>query len=128
MAKRPKNLGLVEGRLRPCPDSPNCVCTEATDDEHKIEPLSFEGPPEEAMARLKRVIESLPRTKIVTEKPGYVHVEFTTLIFRFVDDVEFALDEEAGKIDFRSASRVGYSDLGTNRRRMETVRAKFNET
>lgn len=127
-SRRPSNLGLVDGRLRACPTSPNCVCTRATDEEHRIEPLRFDGGAAEALERLKRVIGALPRTKIVTANGHYVHVEFTTLVMRFVDDVEFAIDEKTRTIHFRSASRVGYSDLGVNRRRMEAIRAAFEKS
>lgn len=127
MAKRPENLGLVDGHLRPCPDSPNCVCTEATDAGHKIAPLVFEGSPADAMVRLKRVVEQMPRTKIVSENGNYLHAEFTSLIFRFVDDVEFVVEPDRKRIQFRSASRTGYSDLGANRKRMEMIRRAFEQ-
>jgi uncharacterized protein (DUF1499 family) len=125
LATRPRSLGLVDGRLRPCPGSPNCVCTQDADAQHAIGPLRFSGTPGEAVARLRAAIESLPRTRIVTDTGGYLHVEFTTRLMRFVDDVEFAVDPKNKVIDFRSASRIGYSDLGTNRRRMEAVRAAY---
>jgi uncharacterized protein (DUF1499 family) len=124
-ARRPTNLGVHDGRLAPCPDRPNCVCTQAADDAHRIEPLAYDGTPEEAMARLKAALVSLPRTRIVTETPYYLHAECTSLVFRFVDDVEFLIDRERQMIHFRSASRVGYSDLGVNRRRMERLRRAF---
>ena len=127
-SKRPSNLGLVDGRLRACPNSPNCVCTRATDEEHRIEPFRFAGSAAEALERLKQVIGALPRTKIVTASDDYMHVEFTTLVMRFVDDVEFTVDEKTRTIHFRSASRVGYSDLGVNRRRMEAIRAAFEKS
>lgn len=127
MAKRPTNLGLADGRLRPCPASPNCVCSQDADEGHKIEPLRFEGTPEEAMARLKSVINQMPRTNIVTSGDNYLHAEFTSAVFRFVDDVEFAVEPHSKLIQFRSASRVGYSDFGVNRRRMESIRAAFKK-
>ncbi|MCH8150436.1 MAG: DUF1499 domain-containing protein [Planctomycetes bacterium] len=127
MTKRPTNLGLVDGRLRPCPDSPNCVCTQDADEEHGIEPLRFEGTPAEAMEKLKSVVNRMPRTNLVAAGDNYLHVEFTSLFFRFVDDVEFAVEPESKRIHFRSASRTGYSDLGVNRRRMETIRAAFHQ-
>ena len=125
MAKRPADLGLVEGRLRPCPASPNCVCSQDADEAHKIEPLVFAGPPEEAMAKLKAAIEKMSRARVVTAEGNYLHAEFTSLIFRFVDDVEFSLDPENKQIHVRSASRTGYSDLGVNRRRVESIRETF---
>jgi len=125
LAKRPSHLGVVDGRLAPCPDSPNCVSTQATDREHRIEPLSFDGPPDTIIARLKAAITSVPRMRIVTEQDGYLHAEATSRIFRFVDDVEFFVDRESKLIHFRSASRVGRSDLGVNRSRMERIRSEF---
>lgn len=88
-------------------------------------PLPFQGPPAEAMTRLKKIVQGMPRTRIVTANENYLHAEFVSALFRFVDDVEFLIDPEAGVIHFRSASRVGYSDLGANRRRMEEIQHAF---
>jgi uncharacterized protein (DUF1499 family) len=125
LATRPKNLGVVDGLLATCPNSPNCVSTQATDSQHKIEAIAFEGNPDVAMRQLKAVIATIPRMKIVTETENYIHAEATSLIFRFRDDVEFFIDRQAKVIHFRSASRVGHSDLGANRARMEEIRKKF---
>ena len=112
--------------LAPCPSSPNCVSTPSEDKGHAIAPIPFEYSVEEAKARLLAVIRSLPRTRIVETDGAYVRVEVVSRIFRFVDDVEFYLDGDAGLIQFRSASRLGYSDLGANRRRMEKMRSAFS--
>ena len=77
----------------------------------------------EAKEALKAAIATLPRTKLVEEHESYLHYEFTSLLLRFVDDVEFLFDENTKTVHFRSASRLGYSDLGVNRKRMELVRA-----
>jgi uncharacterized protein (DUF1499 family) len=127
LAKRPDNLGVVNGRLAPCPDAPNCVSTQAADAEHHIEAIPFDGAPDEAVARLKAALRTIPRMKIVTEKGDYLHAEVASLLFRFVDDVEFFVDREAKVIHFRSASRVGRSDLGVNRARMERIREAFRQ-
>jgi len=110
---------------RPCPSSPNCVSSRTTDEAHRIEPLFFAGTAAEGLAAIRRVVLALPRTRIVDEAPGYLRAEFTSLVFRFVDDVEFAADEAAGVIHVRSASRVGSSDLGVNRRRVEDIRERL---
>jgi uncharacterized protein (DUF1499 family) len=128
LATRPANLGPVEGRLRSCPASPNCVCTHDTDVEHAIAPLTFSGTSQEARQRLKAALARMPQTRVVSEQGNYLHVEFTTRLMRYVDDAEFLIDPDARLIHFRSASRIGYSDLGTNRRRMEAVRAEFAKT
>ena len=125
-ATRPANLGVHGGRLAPCPDSPNCVCTQDADETHRIEPLTYTGSAEQAMARLQAVLAVRPRLRIATQTENYLHVEFTSRLFRFVDDVEFLLDHEAKTIHFRAAARAGRSDLGVNRRRMEEIRQAFN--
>lgn len=128
MASRPEDLGVTDGKLRPCPSSPNCVCTQHVDDnEHHMDPIPLDGSTEEAMTRIKKALAKLPRTKIITEKENYIHAEWTSRIFRFVDDVEIYVDDEAKKIHFRSASRVGHSDLGVNRARMENFRKAYEE-
>ena len=109
--------------LEPCPSSPNCVSTQAQDESHTIAPIRYRKSRVEAKEALKEVIRSLPRTRLVEEDETYLHYEFTSLLLRFVDDVEFLFDDEAKTIHFRSASRTGYGDLGVNRKRMEQVRA-----
>lgn len=125
LAGRPANLGVKDGKLAPCPASPNCVSTQADDAGHKIEPIRFAGTASDTMTKLKQAIATLPRATIVTEMPDYLHVECTSLIFRFVDDVEFWIDAPNQTIHFRSASRVGRSDFGVNRERMEAIRKAF---
>jgi uncharacterized protein (DUF1499 family) len=124
-AKKPTNLGVVDGRLAPGPDSPNCVSTQASDDQHRIEPIAFDGDGDGALKRLKAALGTIPRMQIITESDHYLHAEATSLLFRFVDDVEFFVDRGAKVIHFRSASRVGRSDMGVNRARMEQIRAAF---
>jgi uncharacterized protein (DUF1499 family) len=125
--KRPSNLGVSNGKLAPCPNSPNCVSSQSSDATHQIAPLSFTSNPEGAIATLKGIIESLPRTKIITESKDYLYAEFKSALMGFVDDVEFYLDRKANVIHVRSASRLGQSDLGVNRQRIETIRAQFNK-
>lgn len=130
LSKAPANLGLRNGKLSACPDSPNCVSTTATDAEHAIEPISFEGTVEEAKEKILAVVNKMERTTVITIEESYIHVEYRTKIMRYVDDVEFLIDDGTSgtqTIHFRSASRVGYSDLGVNRARMEEFRRLFNE-
>jgi uncharacterized protein (DUF1499 family) len=113
-------------RLKACPASPNCVLsTAAADEKHRVAPFPFTGSPAEALARVKAAALSFPRTAVVEEAPGYLKMTFTSALFRFVDDVEFEVDEAAKVVNVRSASRVGYSDLGANRKRVEAIRAKL---
>ncbi len=125
--RRP-SLGLVEGKLRRCPDSPNCVCSEGATGEHAIDPFSYATKPSHAAAwsDLKVVLQSSEGARIITQNDEYMHVEFTTPLMRYVDDVEFRKTPEA--IHVRSASRVGRSDLGANRKRMERLRQAYQPT
>jgi len=121
--KRPTNLGVRNGQLAPCPTTPNCVSSQSSDPKHQIEPFAYSSNPTEALAKLKTVIQNMPRTKIIAETDHYLYAEFTSAIMGFVDDVEFSVDEAAKVIHVRSASRLGQSDLGVNRKRVESIRA-----
>jgi len=123
--RRPDNLTIVGGRLPPCPDRPNCVSSQAADTGHLIAPISYAGDPASARTRLEAAIASIPRSKVVRAGEDDLHVEFKTAIMGFVDDALFYVDDTGKKIHVRSASRVGYSDLGVNRRRIESIRKKF---
>ena len=118
-------LGLRDGRLSPCGPTPNCVSSQAADPRHALAPLAFTGDPASAFERLEQVLARLPRTRIVARTGDYLHAECASRIFRFVDDLEFLLDGPSRIIHVRSASRVGYSDFGVNRRRVETIRRLF---
>ena len=122
----PKSAGLKQ--LAPCPQTPNCVSSETSDAQHYIKPISYEGTAEEAKARLRQTLLSIPRVLIVHEESSYIHAECTSWLFRFTDDVEFVFDDAQKVIQVRSASRIGYSDLGENRKRVETIRRLFSQT
>lgn len=122
------DLGINNGELTPCPKTPNCVNSQAVGEKQYIQPIRYSGTQQEARARLLQILDSLKRTKILTAQENYIRAEFTSALFRFVDDVEFYFPEEqAGEtvIHIRSASRIGYSDLGANRKRIERIRSKF---
>ena len=125
MARRPETLGVREGRLAPLPDSPNCVSTQAEREHQGMDPILIADDSAEAFARLRAVIAAMPRARIVTANDTYLHAEFTSALFRFVDDVECFVDHEQKVIHFRSASRVGRSDLGVNRQRMQSIVAAY---
>jgi len=114
-------------RLAPCPDRPNCVSTEAEDAGHRMEPIPFSGSLELAMKRLVEVVEGMPGAEVKLREGGYLHAEFTSGVFGFVDDVDLVIDPAAGVIRFRSASRTGHWDLGANRRRMSSLRRLFSQ-
>jgi len=123
----PLSLGVTAGRLAPCPGSPNCVSSEAAAVEQRVEPLRYDGDAAQARARLLEVLNGMERVRIVQSTDDYLHAEFRSAVFGFVDDVEFYFSPP-GTIQVRSASRTGYYDFGVNRERVETLRTRFSPT
>lgn len=121
---RPRPLGVREERLLPCPSSPNCVSS-LEDGAHAIDPVPYTGTPEEAMGVLVRVLRSTPRTTLLVRKDNYAHFAARSARLGFVDDVEFLVTDD--HIHFRSASRLGYDDLGVNRERMRLITRTLRE-
>ena len=118
---------VVDSNDMICTDAPNCVSSEASSSTHYIKPFSFQDAPDTAIQRLKLALTAENRVTIIDEQPTYILAEVRSLIFRFVDDVEFTLLPEQGLIHLRSVSRVGYSDFGVNRRRIERIRVLFQK-
>jgi len=112
--------------LAPCPDSPNCVSSQSSDEQHAIDPLLYKSTCENAYHILMSVIASQKRSKIIIDSPSYIRAEYRSPIFGFVDDVEFVFDDKEKIIHCRSASRSGYFDFGVNRRRIERIRQLSN--
>ena len=119
----PVARGAYQDKLANCPDKPNCISSNAEDEDQQYDPIRFEGDPAKAKQKLLSVINDYPRTTITQDKDNYLRVEFETAVFGFVDDVEFLVLNN--RILVRSASRVGYSDLGKNRSRMEDIQEQF---
>ena len=113
--------------LRDCGRRPNCVSSNATDPRRRVGPWRLRTSPETAWAVVREVVAATPRTRIVAQEDGYLHAEARSRLLRFVDDLEVALDTERGLITVRSASRLGYSDRGVNRRRVERLRQQLEE-
>jgi len=122
---RPPYLGVRNGQLPACPASPNCVCSQASDADHLVDPLGFTGSPDQAFQAARRAVEQMARTEVVRvdEAGRYLHAESRTRLMGFVDDLELFVDEATRQIHFRSASRLGYSDLGVNRDRVQQLKA-----
>ena len=112
-------------RLASCPNSPNCVSSQADNPVQQIKPFPLKVDATRTLAALRRLIEKLPGARVVETEPNYLQAEFTSRILRFVDDVEFLLDLEAQVVHVRSASRAGYWDFGANRRRVEQIRKAY---
>ena len=124
-SQRPTTLGVRDERLAACPDSPNCVSTQADRETQRMDSIPLTTDVAEAVSAIKRVVSAMPRCQIITADEHYLHAEFTSALFRFVDDVEFFIDVEQRVIHIRSASRVGHSDFGVNRQRMQTIVKQF---
>jgi uncharacterized protein (DUF1499 family) len=126
-AKTPE-LGVQNGKLAPCPNTPNCVCSEEGPVlTHHVDAFIFSTSPQQALKNLVSVIVS-QGGRVVGEQPEYLRAEFTSRIFQFVDDVEFRLDKDSLLIHVRSASRVGHSDFGVNGKRVENIRRQWQES
>ena len=117
---------VSQGKLLPCPDSPNCVSTQAdpADEQHYVPPIPVSAE-SLVISSVAAVLTDQPRTQIVEQTDTYLHAEVRSRLFRFVDDVEFYYDVAAGLLHVRSASRLGRSDLGVNRKRVETLRPRL---
>ena len=120
-------VGIENGHLSACPSSPNCVVSQDGDAEHAIEPIAYRGDRATAKETLLKVLSVVPRTEVVEDTDNYIHTESTSRIFKFIDDVEFYFPEDENVIHVRSASRVGESDLGVNRRRIEQIRLAMKD-
>jgi uncharacterized protein (DUF1499 family) len=125
-----RTLGAADGKLAPCPRSPNCVSSQAdaSDKTHFIAPIEFTGSAAAAMKRAKSAIEQIPRATVVENSDEYLRAEFSSRLFKFVDDLELLPDESRHVIDVRSASRTGHGDLGVNRKRVEALRKALAES
>ena len=115
----PTNIGVENDRLTPCPESPNCVSSFESDEEHGIQALNA------SLADIEQILVDLDEANIVSSEGNYLYAEFTSRIMGYVDDVEFLYDPTAGQTHVRSASRLGHSDLGANRNRIENIRSRI---
>jgi uncharacterized protein (DUF1499 family) len=125
--KRPANLGVQGGRLASCPSSSNCVSSQSRDQEHAVKPLVYTTSATEAHDDLRKILLGMKRVEIRTDTGAYIHAEFSSAVWRFVDDVEFYFDDAAKTIQVRSASRLGSYDFGVNRERVESIRALWEK-
>jgi len=123
---RPTDLGYHNGYLKPASSKPNSVNSQAASGNYAaIAPIPVKGDATAFFAQVVKVVAAQKGAKIIEQTPSYVYAEFTSPLMGYVDDVEFALDAEHGLVQLRSASRLGYSDLGANRKRIEAIRAQL---
>jgi uncharacterized protein (DUF1499 family) len=133
--REPDDLGVKDGRLKPPSRNPNSVSSQAglyPDHPQQayaaIAPLPLRGDAAQSLARVKKILEATPGVRIVRQEPGYLYAQCTTRLMKYVDDLEFWADPAAGVLHVRSASRLGRSDLGVNRARVEAIRTRYNSS
>jgi uncharacterized protein (DUF1499 family) len=114
--------GLVDNRFAACPNSPNCVSSDATDDAHRVQPYRLTVPPKKAWHGLQNVVAAQARVRLIEVTDSYLHIEVRSAVMQFIDDTEFNLRAGEGIIAVRSAARTGHSDSGVNRDRIERIR------
>lgn len=131
----PTDLGVHEGRLKPPSKTPNSISSQASlypDHPQRsyadIAPLPGNGDPEATLDRIASIVEAMDGARIIRKEPGYLYAQFTSRLMKYVDDAEFWLDPAARVIQVRSASRLGSSDLGVNRKRIEFIRQKLHNS
>jgi uncharacterized protein (DUF1499 family) len=125
-AMLPENLGVRANKLTPCPNNPNCVSSQGQQKAHYISPITYNTGQTVAKEKLVLILQQYASAKIRAQSEDYIHIEFQSRWLRFIDDVEFYF-YPAGIIQIRSASRVGYSDFGVNRQRIEKIKMKFSQ-
>ncbi len=123
-SRKQPELGLANGQLQPCPTTPNCVCSEYQVEGAKIEPLKYNRSATEAWQKLKQAV-SETGGEIIIDEADYLRVIYQTPLLRYIDDVEFRHEKNKQLIHLRSASRVGQSDMGANRKRVEKISKVF---
>jgi len=122
--QRPENLGIHNDQLTGCPGKPNCVSSQDEDENHLLPVFRYQGEKKAVFKKLKKIITSLEGMTLITENDNYLHIECKSAVMGFVDDLEFYFSKEK-VIQVRSASRLGYSDFGVNRKRVEKLRKLF---
>lgn len=120
----PEGLGVTEGMLAPCPDMPNCVSSQASEDdlEHYVAPIVYRGDVMDVQLNVEQFILEMTDSRILQSRLGYSHIEVSSPLFGFKDDLELYFPEADSVMHVRSASRVGYDDLGVNRERVRQIR------
>lgn len=121
------SLGVNNGHLAACPASPNCAVSQDADAKHAIAPIAYHVDRDKARETLLKVLTVVPRTEVIEQTDNYIHALSKSRIFKFVDDVEFYFPTNESVIHMRSASRIGDSDLGVNRRRLEQIRLALQD-
>ena len=124
--KIPESVSTNNGKLADCPNTPNCQASVATRESQLVAPFRFSSEPDQVIDVLANIIRELPRYTIVTQQADYLHATFKTALMGYTDDIEFRLNDQKTWLDVRSASRLGKSDFGANRKRITFLRELTN--
>lgn len=121
----PEELGVIDGQLILCPESPNCVSSQSdiSDKQHFIKAINYQVSRPNMQLTLEKYLLSTSKYRIVKSELGYLHTEVESDLIGFIDDVEFYLPKDEKLIHIRSASRVGFSDFDVNRNRVRQISA-----
>lgn len=125
--KVPEKRGVHQGNLLPCSSKPNCVSTAPGDTKHFISPIEYTSSREQAIDEVENFLQKQEKFRIKENDAGYFWVECSSSLFGFVDDLEIYFPADTKRVFIRSASRLGYSDLGVNRKRVEQIRTVFTD-
>jgi len=120
-------LGLVDGKLREIPEKPNCVSTQTSQEDKLVAPMAFKDSLDATKEAFKQALESYGDIEIIEEEGNYLYAVATTGLMKYHDDIEVYFDEDNQVIQFRSASRAGYSDMGLNKERYEQIKTYYQQ-
>jgi len=120
--KRPEILGIHNNQLRDCPEKSNCVSSYSSNLKFNIEPLPYFSSAENSINKIQKILLGIKGISIITQDTDYIYAECKSFFLGFVDDLEVYCDESKQQCFVRSASRLGYSDFGVNRKRIEKIR------
>ncbi len=123
--ERPKDIGIFDGKFSPCPKSPNCISSDATDSKHKTSPFKLNSIHADSWKAIYKAVDDLPNTKIVTFNDKYLHAECSSAFFGFVDDLQLHLRNNKKSVAVKSAARLGHSDFGVNQKRVDQLRSQL---
>ena len=128
----PANMGVTDGKLKTLSATRNSVSSQAKlypdhpmNSFAAIDALPSMGDTAASMGRLLTALQTMPGVRITVQQSDYLRAEASTKLLGFVDDLEFWFNPQAQVIELRSASRLGREDFGTNRKRIEAIRAAY---
>lgn len=124
---RPQQLLNGDGTFVECPTSPNCVSSDSTSEQHQVAAFTINPDAADLWQSVKVVVATLPRTTLAVDQAQYLHAECRSALMGYVDDLQLQLRPDQGIIAVYSASRLGHSDFGVNRERVEHLRSLLSQ-